>query len=156
MDYTYKRVTVFHPLRVLRTARILHRCGKDMAKKYDLHHWDNSWTKTLAVVLLTACKGKTYLVTLDQPVATFTYKQSGDTLYFEKLATLPECAGQGIGGHCMAEIERIAKEKGCRSVSMDVYDRSEHAKQFYLHKGYVFCGEIKTRKYVGCKMKKDI
>lgn len=156
MSYTCKSVSFLHPIRLLATAKILYLCGKDMARKYDLHHWDNSMLKTTAVVCYGLLKNKTFLVYDEKAIATFQVKKNGDCLHFGKLATLPECSGKGIGSWCMSNIEQMAKDQGCSSISMEVYDKSNHAKEFYLHRGYVLCGEVKTRKYTEFKMRKDL
>ena len=79
----------------LSVAKILNRCGKDMAEKYGLHHWDNSMIKSCIIVLLCAMKNKIYLV-LDgkKTVATFQTKKIGGVLFFEKLAVIPEVSGK--------------------------------------------------------------
>lgn len=41
---TYK-VEKYHILALKKVSDILFQCGKDMARKYDLHHWDNSHMK---------------------------------------------------------------------------------------------------------------
>ena len=63
---------------------------------------------------------------------------------------------RGIGTYCMKEIERLAKEYGSKEITCEVYDKSEHAKSFYEHRGYTVCGEIKTLKYKELKMRKKI
>lgn len=157
MNYESKVVSFIHPKRIIETAKILYLCGKDMAVKNDLHHWDNSKIKTLAVVLYGLLRNKTYLVFDEkEAIATFSIKKQNKELHFNKLATVPECVGKGVGTWCMNRIEQIAKDEGCSSVSMEVYDRSHHAKEFYLHRGYVVCGEVKTRKYTEYKMLKDL
>ncbi len=156
MNYEYKKVSFLHPVRMIQTANILYQCGKDMAKKYNIHHWDNSKIKTLAIVVLGLFGGQTYLAYDGVPIATFKIKKNDKELRFQKLATLPEYSGKGIGSWCMSKIEHIAKEMECVAVTMEVYDKSEHAKNFYLHKGYVLCGETKTRKYTEYKMKKEL
>ena len=75
---------------------------------------------------------------------------------FQKLATLPEFAGKGIGSFCLKEIERLAAEEGCLQVICEVYDKSEHAKAFYEHKGYVAYGVSDTLKYKELKLKKEL
>ena len=156
MSYKCKSVSFIHPIRIMTTAKILYRCGKDMAQRHDLHHWDNSMLKTVAVVCYGLIKNKTFLVYDDEATATFQIRKDGDSLHFGKLATLPDCSGKGIGSWCLKYIEQTAKEQGCFSVSMEVYDKSNHAKDFYLHRGYVLCGEVKTRKYTEFKMRKEL
>lgn len=56
----------------------------------------------------------------------------------------------------MTEIERLAKESGCTEVICEVYDKSEHAKNFYEHRGYTVYGATETLKYNELKMRKEI
>ena len=128
-----------------------------MAKKYDLHHWDNSHLKNFIIVALCELKNTVYLVTEDEkPVATFQTKQVGKTMRFEKLACSPKHSGKGIGSFCMSYIEEIAKKEGCDRVEMEVYSPSQHALDFYLHRDYEVCGETKTLKYTEVKMGKKL
>lgn len=127
-----------------------------MADEYCLRHWDNSKIKTLIIVLLGFLKGKMYIVSDNCPIATFSVRKSGDSLHLGKLATLPEHSGKGVGSWCMEKIEKIAKDNGCSKVKLEVYDKSNHAKDFYLHKGYYVCGKKSTLKYTEYKMEKEI
>ena len=141
----------------LSVAKILNRCGKDMAEKYGLHHWDNSMIKSCIIVLLCAMKNKIYLV-LDgkKKIATFQTKKIGGVLFFEKLAVIPEVSGKGYGSQCLKLIESQAKELGCHQVCMEVYDQSEHAINFYTHKGYTRVGETGTLRYTNLVMEKKL
>ena len=47
---------------LLKVSDILYKCGKNMAQKYDLHHWDNSRFKTWIIVALCALKNNIYLL----------------------------------------------------------------------------------------------
>ncbi len=156
--YKVCRARTFNPRRLIRAARILYDCGKDMAKKYDLHHWDNSRFKTLIIILLCVLKNRVYLVCDESgnAVATFQTHRTGDAMRFEKLATSPSCAGRGVGSFCIEEIERLAKDSGCTKVCMEVYSPSEHALRFYEHRGYCACGTTQTLKYSEIKMEKQI
>lgn len=152
-----KRVHLYEVKNLLFVARTLNRCGKDMAKKYDLHHWDNIMIKSCIIVLLCMFKNQIYLV-LDNnnPVATFQVKKLEDTLFFEKLAVDPEISGKGYGSNCMKLIERQAKKMECHKIRMEVYDKSKHAIEFYEHKGYVKVGETGTLKYTDLIMEKIV
>ena len=81
--------------------------------------------------------------------------KTGNSCSFQKLATAPKFSGGG-GSYCMKEIERLAKENGSKEITCEVYDKSEHAKSFYEHRGYTVCGEIETLKYKELKMRKKI
>ena len=69
----------------------------------------------------------------ETPAATFQTRKTGQTFLFQKLATAPVCSGKGIGSYCLTEIERLAKENGCREGVCEVSDKSERAKSFYVH-----------------------
>ena len=155
--YTLKKIGKLDIPKLYAVARILNACGKNMAKKYDLHHWDNPYIKTLIIVGLCDLQNNTYLLyDASKPVATFMTKRSGDELHFEKLGTLPSESGKGIGSHCMKKIEELAQEAGCKIVVMEVYEPSQHAISFYEHKGYTVVGMTDTLKYKEVKMEKRI
>lgn len=152
-----KRVPIYELKNLLYVARILNLCGKDMAKKYNLHHWDNPMIKSCIIVLLCMLKNQIYLV-LDNknPVATFQVKKLDDALFFEKLAVIPEASGKGYGSYCMKLIEKQAKQIGFHKMRMEVYDKSKHAIEFYEHKGYSKVGETGTLKYIDLIMEKIV
>lgn len=140
-----------------KVSDILYECGKDMAKKYDLHHWDNSHIKNYIIVVLCTLKNDIYLVYSEKtPVATFQTRKMEQSFCFNKLATAPAFFSGGIGSFCLTEIERLAKENGCTEVVCEVYNKSEHAKSFYEHRGYTTYGASETLKYKEWKLRKDI
>lgn len=155
--YTLKKVGKLDIPKLNAVAQIHNACGKDMAKKYDLHHWDNPFIKSLIIVGLCDLKNTIFLLYDEaKPVATFMTKRQGDALHFEKLGTLPSLSGKGIGSLCMAKIEELAKKAGCKKVVMEVYEPSQHAISFYEHKGYITVGTTDTMKYKEVKMEKRI
>ena len=128
-----------------------------MAKQYGLHHWDNSHVKNWVIVALCSVKNRIYLVFDGKtPVATFQTRKQNQSYLFQKLATSPDFAGKGVGTFCLGEIERLATEEGCKEVICEVYDKSEHAKAFYEHKGYLVYGETDTLKYKELKLRKEL
>lgn len=156
--YSIHAVSVFNIPDLCRVERILYRCGKDMAERYNLFHWNHSHIKNMAVVALCALKNRIYLVrdSSDKAIATYQTKITEDTLLFSKLATDPAFAGKGVGTFCMESIERMAAEKSCHNVCLEVYDQSRHAIRFYKNRGYVECGSVRTRKHTALKMKKHL
>ena len=154
---TVQKLHKYELNRLLPVAKILNRCGKDMAKKYGLHHWDNSRIKSCIIVLLCVLKNEIYLV-LDgeEPIATFQTKKIGDVLFFEKLAVIPEVSGNGYGSHCIKLIEEQARKLGCHHVRMEVYEQSKHAIEFYIHKGYSKVGVTGTLRYTNLVMEKEL
>jgi len=89
-------------------------------------------------------------------VATFQTRKLNRSYLFQKLATLPEFAGGGVGSFCLNEIERLAKGENCVEIICEVYDKSEHAKKFYQHKGYLTYGETDTLKYKELTFRKEL
>lgn len=156
-NYAVKQISPFSIHRLLQVENILFKCGKDMAEKDDLHHWDNVHIKNALIVCLCALKNKIYLVFNEStPVATYQTKVIGDKLRFQKLATAPDFSGCGIGSFCMHEIEHQAIKCECKSVFCEVYDKSTHAINFYKHKGYVVVGKEETLKYTELIMEKAL
>lgn len=155
--YRFEKIGKFNILKISRVSAILNDCGKDMADKYGLHHWDNPYVKSLLIVELCALRNSVYLLfKSNRPVAAFMTRVQGEELHFEKLGTLPAESGKGIGSICMRKIEEIAKRQGCKKVVMEVYEPSKHAISFYLHKGYRMAGIKDTLKYKVIKMEKSI
>lgn len=155
--YTLTKVGLFDVARLNKVASILNACGKDMARKLGLRHWDNSYLKTFIIVGLCALKNQIFLLyDGSRPVATFMTRICKDGLHFQKLATAPSESGRGVGSFCMEKIEEIAKESGLQKVAMDVYEASKHAIAFYEHRGYRSAGVTNTLKYREIKMEKSL
>lgn len=155
--YSEIKLKIWNVGSLYKVADILYKCGKDMAVKYDLHHWDNSHLKNWLIVLMCALKNDIYLVFDNKtPVATFQIQKKESSLLFQKLATVPEFAGKGVGSFCLNKIEQIGRERGCSEIVCEVYDKSKHAIQFYEHKGYTVYGTVETLKYNELKMIKKL
>ena len=157
MLLTINKVERYDILALKKVSDILFQCGKDMARKYDLHHWDNSHMKNWLIVAACALKNDIYLVCkANKPIATFQIQKTKGTFRFQKLATLPAFSGCGIGSFCIEEIERLAREYGYSEVVCEVYEKSEHAKNFYEHRGYKIYGTTETLKYRELKLRKGL
>lgn len=155
--YSVRKLNKLNIFGLKKVSYILYECGSDMAKKYNLHHWDNSMIKTWIIIVLCVLKNDIYLAYKSNvAVATFQTRKQGNSFLFQKLATIPKFAGGGIGSYCLIEIERLAKKSACTEVICEVYDKSEHAKSFYEHRGYTVYGETETLKYKELKMRKEI
>lgn len=155
--YSVRKLSKCNIAGLKKVSDILYECGKDMTKKYGLHHWDNSHIKNYIIIALCALKNDIYLVCNEKtPVATFQVRKKKQSLLFQKLATAPAFSGKGIGSYCLTEIERLAKENACAEVICEVYDKSEHAKSFYEHRGYAIYGATETLKYKEWQMRKEI
>lgn len=153
--YTVKKVNILNLVALSKVSNILYLCGKDMAERYDLHHWHNSKFKNALIVMICAMKNNIYLVFDGKnAIATFQTKKTENGLNFQKLATSPLFARKGVGSFCMETIENMAREQGCSKVCLEVYDKSNHAMSFYEHRGYSVCGRVNTLKYTEIKMEK--
>lgn len=157
--YSVCKVNKFNIFKMHAVEDILYKCGKNMAKKYDLHHWDNSHIKNCLILAFLAFKNQMYLVyDKDVPVATFQIKKNAeeDAIFFQKLGTSPEFSGGGIGSFCISEIEKMGKADGKKFVMCNVYDKSENSKNFYFNRGFKQYGTTGTLKYNELKLKKEI
>lgn len=156
--YKLKKIQFYNLRAVYNITKILHSCGKDMANKYGLQHWNNSWIKSWIIVLLCLHKNEVYLVNdkKQNAVATFQTRRVGDEYFFEKLAVMPNVSGGGIGTFCVNSIEKSAKSFKCKKVRMEVYDKSNHAINFYKKRGYRVKEQKNTRKYTELVMEKIV
>ena len=156
--YSVKKVNILDISSINKVVYILGCCGKDMYEKYGLNHWNNSWFKNFVIVCLCILKNNVYLVHDNEknPIATFQTKIKGNSLNLQKLATNPHYAGKGIGSFCMNEAEKYAIDNNCSRVCLEVYDKSQHAIDFYIHRNYKIVGKTNTLKYTELLMEKLI
>ena len=155
--YSIHRLKLWNIGKLWKVSDILYMCGKNMAHRYNLHHWDNSRIKSCIIVLICALKNRVYLVyNGSDAIATFQTRKTGQFLLFQKLATMPTAAGKGIGTFCLNQICLIAQNENCSEVVCEVYDQSKHAIDFYLHRGFIKYGESKTVKYREFRLKKEL
>ncbi|WP_032121151.1 GNAT family N-acetyltransferase [Clostridium amazonitimonense] len=61
-------------------------------------------------------------------------------LYIDVLWVKEDCRKDGYGSILLNEVEKIAKEKGCKLVHLDTFDFQ--AKDFYLKHGYEVFGVL--------------
>lgn len=52
------------------------------------------------------------------------------------VAVLPEQRGNGVGTALFAEIERVARQRGCCKMTLEVLEGNERAKKLYSHLGF--------------------
>ena len=58
------------------------------------------------------------------------------TCYISALWTTPEARGEGVASRLMNIVSIYAREKGCNTISLDVFDFNEEAKNLYTKLGY--------------------
>ena len=140
-----------------RVSGIIRACGRDMAARYGLRHWDHSRLILFGFTVLDARHRRIYLVTENgKNRATFRVNRAGEWLRLSKLAALPEAAGKGLGSFCVSRAEEMARREGLKGLTLEVYDKSEHAVAFYRHRGFTPAGEVRTRKYTELVMRKEL
>ena len=72
-------------------------------------------------------------------------------LHLHRIAVHPEYQGRGVGSWCMAQIENLARESGCRSVRFDAFSRNLGLLDYYRDLGYLEQGRTIARgKLVVC------
>ena len=147
----------FDAIGLMRASAILYACGRDMAGRWGLRHWDHSRLITFAITLRASLQHEVYLAEEGgRALATFQTRREGEWLNLSKLATRPGNDGRGLGSLCMAYAEQKALREGLKGVTLEVYDKSSHAIAFYTHRGYETAGTQMTRKYTVLKMKKAL
>lgn len=58
------------------------------------------------------------------------------TVNIHDFAVLPDYQGRGIGHAMLAEVERLARERGCCRVTLEVHDTNKGAKRLYSQTGF--------------------
>ena len=90
-----------------------------------------------------------------RPIATFTLGETprrpyvpepwldpaAPAVYLNRLAVDPPLQGAGIGGWCLEQIERLARERGARVIRCDVLTANARLRRLYERFGYEARGE---------------
>jgi GNAT superfamily N-acetyltransferase len=63
-------------------------------------------------------------------------------LYVRHFWVAPQRRGQGLGRAVMAEVERLARERGCVGLYLDTFE--EGAALFYERLGFARCGRVEN------------
>lgn len=158
MNLHYSEVSLFSLLKIIRASRIIEACGQNMYEKYNLPHWKNSLFKTILIVIYTKLiKGMTLWAVTDgrNTIATYMTKKDHGYLNFAKFAVDPSVEGKGLGTKCLLTMTALAKEFSLNGLSCEVMSNSEHALNFYLHRGFRQVGFTKTLKYTEYKLIKE-
>lgn len=66
---------------------------------------------------------------------------SAPALYLNRLAVDPTLQGSGIGGWCLEQIERLARDRGTRAIRCDVLTANTRLRRLYEQFGYEARGE---------------
>lgn len=63
-------------------------------------------------------------------------QQAPGSFYINMLATLAEYRGRGYGSRLLAAAERMARQAGCRELSIEVFEENTGAVRLYQRHGY--------------------
>lgn len=154
---------------------IIKSSGEHMHKNLGLIHWKTPYPKES---IMRDCQGREVYLGRDLDTnryvhtfqIEFTFPKSSacskeimvgkETVGFfatiHKFATLPDAEGQGIGKLSLEYIESYCRQKGIKKLCLDVYDRSDHAIQFYKNRGFEIVGSRPTRHFNVFMMEKLI
>ena len=141
---------------------IVRLCGEDIGARFGL----TFWTPPPPIELMRrhAAENAVYAVMDgDQPVATFTFGLSGwpeqsepfwanaghRAAYLSRLAVRPDRQAEGIGRWCLAEVERLAREQGCRAIRLDAIRALAPPIALYRRLGYEERGVIEWVNWYG-------
>ena len=59
-----------------------------------------------------------------------------DVLLMDGLVVAPELRGQGLGSRLLEAVCAEARDRGCRTVALDVVDSNSGARALYLREGF--------------------
>jgi GNAT superfamily N-acetyltransferase len=130
---------------------ILVECGLDVRDRLGLTHWAPAYPRHLFEEQV--AKGEVFSVETaanGETVATFAasdqapryldlslWVSDGEPcLYLARLTVLPRLQRRGIGQACIATAERLALERGRRSVRLDAAEQHAELVRWYLKLGY--------------------
>ncbi|BCB40348.1 hypothetical protein BCJMU51_5264 [Bacillus cereus] len=157
MNLNFERVLVHEDNKILEVYNIIKRSGEYMFRKQGLTHWKNPYP--IEAIKKNCEEREVFLIKdLDKHVYVHTFQLEYSShssnpqideekikITINKFATIPEAEGKGIGKKSINYIEEYCRNKGISKISLDVYEKSDHAVQFYKKRGFVFTGSRSTR-----------
>lgn len=129
-----------------------------MAKRW-MFHWIPPYRMS---AIRNDCANKIVMLVWDETLKAYTstfqmyVTDGGSTMWVRKIATLPIYEGRGIGRANMLYMEKIAKEKGCSKIKLDVYAKSVGAIAFYKKMGFETIGTKRSVRFKELIMEKNI
>lgn len=115
----------------------------------------SSWVRTTTAELeqslfAQGCGGLVALNRRGEVVGCVGYRPDGpDTLTLNKLATLPEVRGKGLGQALVQAVEEVARQRGCGRVLLAVSQFNLAVVPFYARLGYVQTDDLYTFAHPG-------
>jgi ribosomal protein S18 acetylase RimI-like enzyme len=91
-------------------------------------------------------EGMTYFLMFFQgePVGYMASKPDDEDLFLSKIYVLSAVRGKGIGGYAMSFLASMAREQGCRHLSLTVNKNNTNSIRTYEKLGFVNLGPLET------------
>ncbi|MFE4896546.1 GNAT family N-acetyltransferase [Peribacillus butanolivorans] len=174
MKLTFERISANEDKKVSEVYEIIKISGEHMFKEQGLVHWKTPYPIEVIqknceerdVFLVKDIETNTYVHTFQLEFisdfsktlinSNYSNKKEVYEVIINKFATIPNVAGKGIGKMSMDYIDEYCRNKGVSKISLDVYDKSEHAIQFYKKRGFIITGSKPTRHFTVYLMEKQI
>ncbi|MES1038111.1 GNAT family N-acetyltransferase [Peribacillus simplex] len=167
MNLTFERIFSHEDKKVSEIFEIIKVSGEHMFKEQGLVHWRTPYPKE---VIQKNCNDREVFLVKDMDTNTYVHtfqleftkslidsnKNELQVAFINKFATIPKVAGKGIGKKSMDYIEEYCRKKGVSEISLDVYDKSEHAIQFYKKRGFAVTGSKQTKHFTVYLMGKQL
>lgn len=175
MNLAFERVMSDEDDKISVIYEIIKSCGEDMFQKQGLMHWRTPYPKVSIqkncaereVFLVRDLDTNQYVhtiqlefITSNENITTCCQNADNETEFkvvnLNKGATIPQASGKGIGKQCFDYIENYCRNRGISRICFDVYDKSEHAVQFFENIGYTIVGSKPTRYFTVYIMEKTL
>lgn len=170
MNLTFERIFSHEDKKVSEIFEIIKVSGEHMFKEQGLVHWRTPYPKEF---IRKNCDDREAFLVKDMDTNKYVHtfqlefndfpktlidsnKNEMQVASINKFATIPKVAGKGIGKKSMDYIEEYCRKKGVSEISLDVYDKSEHAIQFYKKRGFEVTGSKQTKHFTVYLMGKKL
>lgn len=152
MNLTFEKVLQNDEEKIDEIYKIIKLSGENMFKTQNLTHWKTPYPKdsikldceNREVFLIKDIELNIYVHTFQLE---FTTVENEKIAYINKFATLPNASGKGIGKKSIKFIEEYCRDKEVYKIVLDVYDKSDHAIQFYKNRGFSITSSKPTKHF---------
>ncbi|GAB3042093.1 GNAT family N-acetyltransferase [Virgibacillus ainsalahensis] len=163
MNIIFEQVLPNEYKKISEVYEIIKLSGEYMFKEQGLVHWRSPYPveaikkncQERKVFLAKDIETNIYVHTFQLECISSSLNESHVAI-INKFATLPEFEGRGIGKLSTDYIEEYCRDKNVKKISLDVFDKSEHAIRFYNRRGFDITGTKQTKHFTVYIMEKDI
>lgn len=168
MNLSFERVFRNEEKKILKVYEIIRASGERMYIEQGLSHWRTPYPlesikkdcEEKEVYLVKDVDENKYIHTFQleflNDLSTSDNEKKESKAIINKFATIPQAEGKGIGKLSINYIEDYCSKKGVSKISLDVYDKSEHAIKFYKKRGFIITGSKSTRHFSVYLMEKHL